>query len=317
MKNLIKKLLLRKNVLFIYFFLLLLIILSSFFDKNFMTFGNLTNIFTNALPLLLVAIGQTLVILTGGIDLSVGGIVSVTNVIIAVLINDERGFLLGLVVTLIIGLLAGLINGLIIVKGKQQPLIVTIATQAIFFGIALSVLSTGGGQTNTKFAELLTGNIFRLPISILITFIILFLVSIVLNKSQFGRFVLAIGGNETASYSSGISVQRIKIYAYMISGFFSALAGIYLNAIIYSGDPLIGTDFTLLSITAVVLGGTILAGGSGGVSGTFAGVFIIYIINNILNLVNITSFYQYIISGSILVIALAFSSLRTKKFGTN
>jgi len=136
---------------------------------------------------------------------------------------------------------------------------------------------------------------------------------IVLNMTKFGRSVYAIGGSENAAYSSGVAIDRIKMISYIISGLLSAFAGIYISSQIYSGDPLLGANMSLVSITTAVLGGTILGGGKGNIIGSIAGVFIFIIINNVLNLTGVSSFYQFILQGSLLIFALTIGSLRIRR----
>ncbi|MCL2322321.1 MAG: ABC transporter permease [Oscillospiraceae bacterium] len=310
-----KKLLHRKSqVFFIYLFLIILMLVSGIMNHVFFTARNFTNLITTALPYILVSFAQTLVILTGGIDLSVGAVVCVSNVICATLMkNDAMSFWMGLILALLSGIAIGAINGVIITKGKIQPIIVTLAMQTIFLGVALTILPSPGGSVDIAFASFVSGKILGIPVPLLIEIVLSIALWLLLNRTRFGTSVFAVGGNEDAAYSFGIMVTGRKISVYAIAGFLSALAGVFLTAQMYSGDPTVGTNFTMNSIATAVVGGTALSGGKGGIIGSIAGVFILIIINNFLNLVNVSSFYQYVLQGAILILALTISSLRTRR----
>jgi ribose transport system permease protein len=301
------------HVIIIYIFLLLLIVFASFLDEVFFTLQNFKNLLIVALPLILAAFAQTIIILTSGIDLSVGAIISLANVICAaVMTNEPWGFLKGVLIALIAGILTGAFNGFIVSKGRIQPIIVTLATSAIYGGLALMILPRPGGTVHVGFARTLTGSILGISIPLIILILTSILIWTITRKTPFGFSLYAIGGNELAAFSTGVAVDKIKFFAYTLAGFLCSLAGIFLAAQMYSGDPTVGNSFTMNSITSVVVGGTILAGGKGGIIGSIAGAYIIVIINNILNLVGVSSFYQYIFQGSILIIALAISSIKQR-----
>ena len=311
----LKKLAQRKSqVIFIYAFLVILMIVAGSLDSSFLTIENFQNLLITALPYLLVSFAQTFIILTGGIDLSGGAMVSLSSVICATLFADQPElFAVTLAVSLVSGLLLGVVNGILVTKGNVQPIIVTLSTQVIIQGIALMVLDSPGGTVNADFSAAVNGLIGPIPVPLLLGIAATVIIWIVLNRSRFGHSVLAIGGNENAAYSSGIPVTKIKIIVYAIAGVMSALAGIMLAARMYSGDPTVGVNMTNNSITTAVVGGTSLAGGKGGIIGNIAGVFILIIINNILNLVGVSSFYQYVVQGGILILALAISSIRSRR----
>ena len=310
-----KKFFQRKSQVFlIYGFLLALMIVSGFMNQYFFTAGNFKNLVTTSLPYILAAFGQTLVIITGGIDLSIGSIVSVANVICAALMNQSfGGFMAGITTAIAAGIAVGAVNGILITKGMIQPIIVTLATQTAVSGAALAILNAPGGTTNFNFAKAMSGKFAGIPVPLLLLIIVTVCMWILLNKTRFGTSVYAIGGNEDAAYSTGINVGRRKIAVYIISGFLSALAGIFLASQMYSGDPRVGVNLTMTSITTVVVGGTALSGGKGGIIGTLSGVFILVIINNLLNLINVSSFYQYVLQGGILILAISIGSIKTRR----
>ena len=305
---------LRRNshVFFIYIFLFVLVFTASLLSKHFLTARNLTNLLTTSLPYILVSFGQTIVILSGGIDLSAGAVVCVSNVLCATLMTQSaEGFLTGFFAALASGMAIGALNGILITKGKIQPIIVTLATQTAFYGVALAVLPIPGGRTNYAFAKTVSGRLFNIPMPLLILIILTLAMWLLLNKTRFGSSVYAIGGSEDVAFSTGIMVDKKKTLVYVIAGLLSALAGIYLSSQMYSGDPTIGVNFTIHSITTAVVGGTALSGGKGGIIGSIAGVFILVIINNLLNLVNVSSFYQYVLQGAILIFAISIGSMRS------
>lgn len=304
----------KSQVVLIYGFLVVLAIVSGIMNQYFFTAGNLKNLVATSFPYILVAFGQTLVILTGGIDLSVGSIVSVSNAICAVLMTQTPGgFIAGFTTAAMTGIAVGAINGILVTKGMIQPIIVTLATQTAVSGAALAILTAPGGTTNYAFAAAMSGKFAGIPVSLLLLAVVTVFMWVLLNKTRFGISVYAIGGNEDAAYSTGITVGRKKIAVYTLSGFLSALAGIFLSSQMYSGDPRVGVNLTMTSITTVVIGGTALSGGKGGIIGSLAGVFILVIINNLLNLINVSSFYQYVLQGGILILAIAIGSIRTRR----
>jgi ribose/xylose/arabinose/galactoside ABC-type transport system permease subunit len=255
---------------------------------------------------------QTMVILLGGIDLSAGSVVSLANAICATTMQESRyGFLLGTILAVLSGIVVGGMNGVLIAKGRLQAIVVTLATQSLIAGFALAILPVPGGFVHETFGRFIGGSLqgFRF-IPFVIGIVLIIMMWLVLNRTRYGRNVMATGGNEDAAYNSGVNTTRIKIVTFTLCGLLSALAGIFIAARIRTGDPLIGIRFTENSIAVTVLGGTSLSGGRGGIVGTVAGVFILIIINNILNLIGIPSFYQYIALGIILIMALTLSAVK-------
>ncbi len=292
-------------------------VIACFIEPSFFTWNNNVNLFTRITPLILAGIGQTLVILTGGIDLSIGGIIGLTNVIAASLpwVDSAPNIILWLLVPPAVGLALGLANGFIIAKGGFPPLIVTLATGAIWKGISLFILPEPGGGVSLGVARAVTGGILGAvptPLIIFLAFVALF--QLFLRRTYLGRSLYAVGGNEEIAYESGIPVQRVKIWVYGFSGLLGAFAGMFLSAWMYSGDPLVGEAYILNSIAVAVIAGTSLAGGRGGIVGIIGGAYIFHLLNNILNLLAISTFYQYVAKGLVLIAALAITSSRG---GTN
>ena len=301
----------KTQVVLVYAFLIVLIIVASRISPFFLTRGNITNLLISSIPLLFVAYAQTIAIMSGGVDISVGGVVSLANVIVAVV--TENSIFLGVALALCAGMLAGGLNGVIITKGKQQPIIVTLAVALILEGLALYILHIPGGSVPRGFARGLTGTVGQIPVPLIIFVTVSIIIWFLLQKTRFGQSLRATGGNENAALSSGIKVDKIRIIAYMLSGLLAAFGGVYLACIMHSGDPTSGAPFALRSITTVVIGGTLLGGGRGGSIGTIAGVSIMMIINNLMNLARISGFYQFVVQGLLLILALALSSFEVKR----
>jgi ribose transport system permease protein len=284
---------------------------ASFIEPTFFTWNNNVNLFTRITPLILVGIAQTFVILTGGIDLSIGATIGLANVVAVSLpfLNTPGNIILWLLVPTLIGLAVGLVNGFIITRGGFPPLIVTLATGVVWQGVSLFILSMPGGKVSRGVALYTTGKLFNfLPVPLLIIIFAIAVFQLVLKRTTFGRSVYAIGGNETVAFESGISCNRTKIWVYGLSGLLASMTGLYLSGWMNSGDPLVGDPYILNSIAIAVIGGTSLAGGTGGVLGILGGAYIWQMLNNILNLMAVSMFYQYIAKGLILIIALAATS---------
>ncbi len=295
----------------VYAIFVLIYVIACFIEPSFFTWNNNVNLFTRITPLIIAGIAQTLVILTGGIDLSIGGIIGLTNVIAVSLpwVDKVPNIFLWLLIPPAAGLALGLANGFIIAKGGFPPLIVTLATGAIWKGLSLFILPVPGGSVSLGVALGVTGNLFKVvpaPLIIFLGFVVVF--HLLLKRSAFGRSIYAIGGNEEIAYESGIPGQKVKIWVYSCSGLLGAFAGMFLSAWMYSGDPLVGDPYILNSIAVSVIAGTSLIGGRGGVVGIIGGAYIFHLLNNILNLLAISTFYQYVAKGLVLIIALAITS---------
>ncbi|WP_395809928.1 ABC transporter permease [Daejeonella sp.] len=302
----------RQYGLLIVFGIICLII--SLITPQFLTVSNLTIIVTQVSINALLAFGVTFVIITGGIDLSLGSIVAVTGVTAAMLAHpDSYPVLIPIVMGLLAGLLMGAFNGFIITKSKIAPFIVTLGTMTIGRGLAL-ILSDGRPVSNLSdsFNYLGSGTVFGIPFLILIFILVFALCSIILSKTVLGRYIYAIGGNEQAARASGINIDRVKLYVYSISGLLAGLAGILLASRITTGQPNAGAGFELDAIAAVVIGGTSTAGGRGTMAGTLIGVLLIGVINNGLDLLNVTSYYQQVVMGIIIIGAVVLDSLNQK-----
>ncbi|MCE7786532.1 ribose ABC transporter permease [Staphylococcus xylosus] len=286
--------------------LILLVIIISALNSAFLEPSNLFNLLRQVSINGLIAFGMTFVILTGGIDLSVGSTLALSSAMIAILMVLGVDSIVALLIGCIFGAILGAINGLLITLGKMAPFIATLATMTVFRGLTL-VITDGNPITNLNgsYAFQLFGRGYFLGIPVpavtmFITFIILY---IILHKTVFGRQTYAMGGNEKAAFISGIKVNKLKVMIYSLAGLMSAMAGAILTSRLNSAQPTAGMSYELDAIAAVVLGGTSLTGGKGRILGTLIGVLIIGVLNNGLNLLGVSSFYQQVVKGVVIIIA--------------
>jgi ribose transport system permease protein len=295
-------------------FLFLFIAIAAFLDEKFLTMPNFRNLIVTAFPNILAACAQTIVIIGAGIDLSVGSLVTLGNVICAATMSKSwSGALMSVVYSLSTGAAMGFISGFTIAKLRIQPLIVTLATSTIAAGLSLAILPKPGGSMHVGFASFMGGRFMGLPNAFFLCCFSIFIIWLLLNRTQFGEGLYAVGGSELSAYSCGVKIVKVKILAYTLSGLLSATAGVFLSTQMYSGDPTVGDSYTLRSVTIAALGGISLFGGKGNVTGVIAGAGILVIINNILNLSKVPTFYQFIIQGLILVGALMLTALLHRK----
>lgn len=263
--------------------------------------------------LALVAMAQTIPVLTGGLDLSVGMVFVLSNCLAATIVNgDPRMTALGIIGVLIVGLVCGIINGIVIVYGRLQPIIVTLATGAVYFGIALALRPEPGGSVNFEFADFMTTSFFKVPSSVILLLAVVLFIWIPYRRSVLGRAAYAIGSSEHAAYMSGVPINRAKILAYALAGFLASIAGLLLTALTYSGaaKASLGADYTLNSIAAVVIGGTSLFGGAGSAIGSIFGAFIMRTVGDLLIVFDINPVLQPLFVGIVLLFAVSLGSLR-------
>jgi ribose transport system permease protein len=263
--------------------------------------------------LALVAMAQTIPVLTGGIDLSVGTMFLLTNCLASNIVNgDPLQTGLGVIGVLIAGILCGTLNGIIVVYGRLQPIIVTLATSAAFYGIALVLRPEPGGAVNSDLATYMTSSIGYVPVSLLVILAVVLFVWIPYRRSILGRAAYATGSSEQAAYMSGVPIARAKLLAYALSGFLSAVAGLMLTFLTYSAiaKAVIGADYTLNSIAAVVIGGTSLFGGVGSAIGSIFGAFALKTVGDLLIVFDIDPVLQPLFVGVVLLLAVSLGSLR-------
>lgn len=286
-------------------FLIMFLILSVT-TKTFLTTKNLLNVVRQVSVNGIIAVGMMFVLLTGGIDLSVGSVVALSGVVAALFARQgEYPLIVPIALGLLVGLVVGLINAFFVVKMKIVPFIATMGMLSIARGLAL-VLSKGRPISDlcSSFCFIGSGNVLGFfPLLSLIMICCFVIGGVIQRKTHLGRYIYAIGGNENAARVSGIKVDACKAAVYIFSGLFSALAGIVLAGRITTGSPASGEGYELDAIAAVVIGGTSLNGGVGSIWGTLIGVLIVGILNNGMDLLNVSSYYQQITQGAIIILA--------------
>ena len=290
--------------------LIFLVVFFSLFNPRFFSVPNLIVVGRQSSFLVIIAFGQMFPILTGGIDLSVGSNVGLVSVICAA-VTLSFGVGWGILTGIVTGTVIGFINGAIISKFKIAAFIVTLGMLSIVRGFVLTITSGQPvfGLTNT-FRFLGTGNLFGVPVPSLIAIGVVFLSYIILNKTRFGRYVYAVGGNKEAARLSGINVKAIQIWVYCYCGLITGLYSVMLSSRVNSGQPNLGSGLELIAIGAVVVGGTSLYGGEGNVKGVLIGAIIMGIISNGLNLLRVSSFIQMMVNGLIIILAVIISQTR-------
>ncbi|MHB1337105.1 MAG: ABC transporter permease [Candidatus Humimicrobiaceae bacterium] len=270
---------------------------------------NLSNILIQIAPLAILSIGQTIALIGGGVDLTVGSVVSLTTVLVANFMDQGSfGVLATIIFIFIVAIAIGFINGFICNETKIPPLIVTLSTSTILQGIILAYRMSPGGSVpkvisgfiNYKFG------IFTVSAVILVLLYIVFIT--IMSRTSFGVHVYAIGGSPEFARMAGVNVKRVRIMSYIISACLAAVAGFVVSARISTGIPNIGTPFLMDSLTAVIIGGASFAGGQGFIAGTLAGAIMVSIISNALNIAGVSPFYQYIVKGVILLMAMIINS---------
>jgi ribose transport system permease protein len=284
--------------------MVLLVVALTALSPSFLTVGNLLNVTRQVSINAIMAAGMTFVILTGGIDLSVGSVLAIAGVVMAGVLKGGAPLLAGLLVGLAVGTGFGAVNGMAVAYGNVAPFIATLATLTIARGLTL-VYTDGRpiSDLGATFSWFGNGDIAGIPIPAIITLLVFAASTIMLTQMVVGRYIYAIGGNEEATRLSGVSVRRYKVLVYSLSGLLSAVAAIILSSRLDSAQPTAGLGYELDAIAAVVLGGTTLAGGEGSMAGTLLGAFLIGILNNGLNLLNVSSFYQQVVKGLVILLA--------------
>lgn len=283
-------------------------------SQSFLTKMNMFNVLRQISTNLYLAAAMTMVIILGGIDLSVGSTIALTGCIsAAAVVRYGLPIPVALIIGLIVGVIIGMINGIIIAKTTIPPFITTLATLNIAKGLAY--VYTGGSPVRVVSKEwqfLGAGYIGSIPVPVIILVIVLIITGLIINNTKFGRHIYAVGGNVQAAEFSGISVSKVKFWIYTYSGLMAGLAGIVLASRMYSGQPTAGTGAEMDAIAAVVVGGTSMSGGRGKIEGTIIGALIIGFLNNGLNLLNVSSFWQYVVKGFVILLAVFIDFLRNK-----
>lgn len=296
-----------RGMLIVYLTLIVLIFVSSLICDGFLTERNFVNILRQAGALGLVCIGQTFAILTAGIDLSIGSVVSLTSCLSSGFMDGQAHLLIPIILLVLgVSLFIGFMNGLLITKTGVPPIIVTLGMASVVQGVVLLYTKRPIGSVPDSFGLLAWGKWGFMPFPFFMLAAASAIGIIVLRRTVFGRYVYATGANEGVARLAGIQTHRVKIGAYMICGFCAGLTGLFLASRMGMGDPLAGEHYMLDSIVPVLIGGTILTGGKGGIVGTIGGVFVITILSNTLNFIGVSSYWQWILQGLIIILAVAF-----------
>lgn len=299
---------LRRNasLLTVYALLLLMFVVAALFADRFLTSRNLINVLRQTAFLGTVALGQTQVILAGGIDLSVGSLVKLTVLVTAIVMNGHpQNTWVAVGLGLALGVGVGLIHALLVIRWRVAPFIVTLGTYSILRGVSLAIASKPVGKASPAMLALYDLRLGPLPVIVVGFVLLLLLLWWMLRRTVFGRYLYAVGGSEQAARLSGLPVERVKLGAYVLCSLLAATTGLLYLSRMGLGDPNVGEGLELQSITAVILGGTSLAGGSGSVFGTLGGVLLLGLTNNLLVSFNVSNYVQDLIEGLIIVAAVA------------
>ena len=288
----------------IYFAFVLLAGGLAIWSQPFRTLGNIENILQQISVNGILAMGMTLVIITAGIDLSVGSVLALSAVVATSFAHGNHPLIVPLALGVLTGFACGAVNGVLIAKRRLAPFIVTLGMMTVARGLAL--VYTGGRpeiDLSDAYDEIGGGSIFNIPYPAIIFFVMVLVGIFLLHYTRFGRYIYAVGGNELAAKVSGVNTDRILIGVYAFTGALAGVAGIVLSSRIMSGPPAGGQGYELDAIAAVVIGGTSLSGGVGSMAGTIVGVLIIGVMNNGLDLLNVSSYWQQVVKGLIIVCA--------------
>ena len=294
--------------------LVALCVVIAFRSDSFLTYENIMNVLRQSAQNIFIASGMTIILIAGGIDLSVGSVVGLVGVMVGTMVNDGMPILLAVGICLVVGALMGTFNGMILSRTTLPPFIVTYALMTILRG---GIYVYTGGTTvridDRSFIAVGTGYTLGIPNPVWYMAVILAIVYLILNRTKLGRHIYAIGGNEKAAEFSGIDVKNVRLFVYVFSGIMAAVAGIVLAARSYSGQPTAGTGAEMDAIEACVLGGCSMSGGYGFIGGTIIGALIIAIMNNGLNLMRIDSYWQMVAKGVIVLIAVYVDYVKNQK----
>jgi len=277
----------------------------------------LTDIFNNSLPLALAAAGGTLVVLTRGFDLSVAGVVSLTNVLVAVYAGDgPLGALGGLAIAVVVGGLVGAVNGVLIAHLNLQSIALTLSSMIVCSGAALLILDAPGGNVSDFMVYSLTDQLAGvIPVALAIA-VVVYLIWVVLLRTNWGVGLYAIGADETAAVLAGVPAARTKVIAYVLAGVCYGLAGFMLTALTATGTPNVGDPYLLLVFAAIALGGTSFSGGRGGIAGSMLGALTLTLLQKVLFSTGVSSFYTGIFQGAVMIIAVVIAAV-SARFSSN
>ncbi|GFI02930.1 ABC transporter permease [Lachnospiraceae bacterium 64-25] len=277
----------------------------TFSNENFLTFSNVINIFRQMAVTAIVAIGMTFIMVSGDIDVGVGGVACLTGMVISLLMSKGIGIFPALLAGIVVGILLGALNGFLVTKFNLPPMVVTLATMNLANGIAS--LLTGGTAVYglpEGFLKIGRGSILGIPNQVWVLILFAAIASVILNRTPFGRHVYAIGGNKEVAKLAGIHVKKVKIILYIVSGICASVGGIILSSRTGSGQPTLALTMNMNVITAVAIGGTSLNGGSGSIRGSIMGAMLLTMITNGLNVNGINSYWQLVVSAVVLILTI-------------
>ena len=283
---------------------LLLCVIWTVMNPQFLSLNNITNILRQASYTAVAAVGMTMVIVIGEIDLSAGSLVCASGLTGAMVCKETGNVVLAVLAALAVGLLVGFVNGALCAYGKLPGFIATLASMTVLRGLAYII--TGGNSvvwTNEAFTMIGTGYVGPVPIPVIIMVLVIIFGWVLTTKLKFGRYIYAVGGNSDASKWSGIAVEKVKIIVYMVMGVLTSIAGLIITARLGSGQPSAGQNFEMDCITAAVVGGTSMSGGRGKVFGTIVGVLLLTVLTNGMTLVGINTYWQQELKGVIIVVS--------------
>lgn len=284
-------------------------------NPNFRQLANIRSVLLQSSFIGIGAAGMTLLIINGGFDLSVAGIVGLCGVVLAMLL-PVTGIWAAILLTLALGLVLGMTNGLVVTKARIPAFIATLGMMNVYLAIGFIITDAKViSAADPLFRSLATSNVLGLPLPFLIMIAVYLLCYAVLNYTRYGRYLRAVGSNETASLVAGIPVDRVRIFVFMLVGLFTAVAAVFLTAYLSSGQAIMATGYELRVIAVAVVGGTSLKGGQGTLLGSFTGALFFTVISNALNLFGVGAYWQYVSVGLIIIAALGIESLRRRMLG--
>jgi len=281
------------------------------YSESYASVYNITNLLSQLIPLSILAIAQTLVILSGGIDLSLGSMISLTTVLAGKLMDTDSPLQIAFALLAIFGAmgLCGFLNGAGSNFLRVPPLITTLCMSTVLNGVALLIMPVAGGSVNKAFSRFVVQKWDILSMPVVILAIVYAMIHYVLYRTRTGTHIYAIGRSRAISKSMGVAVKSVSIRVYAMAALLAAVAGILLASRMRIGDPLTGANYAMDSITAAAIGGTALSGGVGLISGSVAGAFLVGMLANAMNMIGVDQFYQYVVKGSLLVVAMIIYSL--------
>lgn len=293
--------------------LVIVVVALGVISPDFRTLNNFMKLLRQASVNGLIAFGMTAVILTGGIDLSAGSTLAVSSLVCAMLMKAGLDPILAMLAALVLGVVLGCVSGVLITKGRLQPFIATLITMTVYRGVTLilsggkpvsSLLASGdasvGGAIFSGFGK---GMLWEIPVPVIVFAVFFGIFLFILSKTVTGRRIYATGSNEKAARLAGVNTDRTKLFVYAVSGFFAAVAGLVILSRLGSAQPTAGEGYELDAIAAVALGGTSMSGGRGTLYGTLIGVLIIAVLNNGLNILDVSSYYQDVVKGVVILLA--------------